>query len=87
MSILSIREGRHEVGLLRRYHVKLLQQLMVFLFLVTFCAIEPLATCPEIQKVFLHVKVFSESVLTAWGSYGDLSVEDVLAADTLHPIT
>lgn len=83
----SIREGRHVVGLLRKYHVKLLQQLMVFLFLMTFCAIEPFTTWPEIQKLFPHVNEFSESVLTAWGSYGDLSVEDVLAADTLHPIT
>lgn len=47
--------------------VKPLEQLMVFLFLMTFYAVEPFAT--------------------AWGPYGDLSVEDVLAADRLHPGT
>lgn len=61
---------------------------MVFLFFMAFCAVEPFATWSENQKViFIYGSKGSKRVLTAWGPYGDLSVEDMLAADRLHPGT
>lgn len=35
----------------------------------------------------VYVSEIVEWVLTAWGSYGDLSIEDMLAANMLYPGT